>query len=548
MSTSSSGYNSKDENANKKVIKKLQILLTSDNPLPIIAKLKSIFYIKKILTSMKDVEHNNKIKVADGLEKRRLEIIKQLREQVKAEEIAKNLEELKELKTKLERFKTKLDKLHVNKLYKPKWMKNNSENTRAELEKANTILNNPLDVRYLEVAIYNIKKHINIQERIIRELKEKVCSRILTPKQVGPICWFMATFVAMFYSQRNRKVLLKASKRWKQDELFTLLKHVLDDKYLMSENEQEDYEKFSDETFGNILKLLFEKDSKSFPFPYNPKIKVGFGSEIYICKLYNLLGVDCEMFDYNGGELLTYSYLNKEYHVMDYIFDGDETKYRVKKEYEGSKKGYVLDLKDTYYTKNKSTPTILILRVCVDYIILGNRISDDGMYDELTSMRDEIKYNDKTYILDSVIISDDKSCHSITGITCKGIKYIYNGWTRTSMDPVMANQEITRNIPCELQRHDWKVKDGDNFCLNTRTCIPDILKERLANEKRLCFNFSKGNRLLIYVLKDEHLEKLNKAAMTLHATIRRSVAQKEHLEKLRKADVIKATIRRRSVA
>ena len=37
------------------------------------------------------------------------------------------------------------------------------------------------------------------------------CSRILTPKQVGPICWFMATFVAMFYSQRSRKLLLEAS-------------------------------------------------------------------------------------------------------------------------------------------------------------------------------------------------------------------------------------------------------------------------------------------------------------------------------------------------
>ena len=37
----------------------------------------------------------------------------------------------------------------------------------------------------------------------IKEVKN-TCSRILTPKQVGPICWFMATFVAMFYSQRNR--------------------------------------------------------------------------------------------------------------------------------------------------------------------------------------------------------------------------------------------------------------------------------------------------------------------------------------------------------
>ena len=39
----------------------------------------------------------------------------------------------------------------------------------------------------------------------IKEAKKSVCSRILTPKQVGPICWFMATFVAMFYSQQSTK-------------------------------------------------------------------------------------------------------------------------------------------------------------------------------------------------------------------------------------------------------------------------------------------------------------------------------------------------------
>jgi hypothetical protein len=157
----------------------------------------------------------------------------------------------------------------------------------------------------------------------------------------------------------------------------------------------------------------------------------------------------------------------------------------------------------------------------MDYIILGNRISDDGMYNELTSLREEIKYNDKTYILDSVILTDDKPCHSIAGITCKGIKYIYNGWAKTSMDPAMANQEITRNIPCGVQQHDWNVKDGDDFCLNTITCMPDIFKQRKADETRLCFNFSKGDRSLIYVLKDKHLEKLNKAATALQATIRR---------------------------
>jgi hypothetical protein len=84
-----------------------------------------------------------------------------------------------------------------------------------------------------------------------------ICSRILTPKQVGPICWFMATFVAMFYSQRSRRLLLNASSSWKKKKLFTLLKHVLDDKYLKTESrESEDYRKFSDDTFWQYIKFI----------------------------------------------------------------------------------------------------------------------------------------------------------------------------------------------------------------------------------------------------------------------------------------------------
>ena len=558
--SSSSEYNDKNVYTNEfKVKNKVKKLLEAENPVPIIERIKSIIYIDRILTSMEnpwlildDNKKRKKYNVINGLIQRRLEVERQMKQKEEDKEKAEYIEELSNNKTKLKRLQTKLEKLLANKpLYIRELMEENGKNTIAKLENAKRILEaKPLNLKDLEYTIYDIEKHIESQERMIRGLKEQVCSRILTPKQVGPICWFMATFVAMFYSQRNRKVLLNASKRWdKKDKLFTLLKQVLDDKYLKSDNEKEDYEKFSDDTFGNILGLLFDKDSKSFP--YNPKISCGFKSQVYICKLYNLLGVDCEMFDYIGGALLTYSYLNKEYDIMDYIFD-DKTKHReIKKEYEEGKKGYVIELKDTYYTKKKSTPTILILRVCVDYIILGNRIYDDGMYNELTSMREEIEYNGKTYILDSVILADNKLKHSITGITCKGIKYIYNGWTRTSMDPAMTSQAITRNIPCGLQRHDWKVKtaEGNDFCLNTRTCLPDILsKDKLSDEERLCFNFSEGDRLLIYVLKDKHLEKLNKATTTLHATIRRSVAQDKHLEKLNKATTLQATIRRRSVA
>jgi uncharacterized membrane protein len=68
--------------------------------------------------------------------------------------------------------------------------------------------------------------------------------------------------------------------------------------------------------------------------------------------------------------------------------------------------------------------------------------------------------------------------YAISGITCKKGKYVYNGWTRTSMDPVMA-KNITREIPCELMKYDWNIIKNNDFCLNTTKCIPELLRKKL---------------------------------------------------------------------
>jgi len=122
-------------------------------------------------------------------------------------------------------------------------------------------------------------------------------------------------------------------------------------------------------------------------------------------------------------------------------------------------------------------------------------------------MEEQIFYRGVEYNLDSVILGDIKennmynSSHIIAGITCKKKRYVYNGWTRSSMDSVMATTEITRKIPCELMKYDWNIKNDGDFCLNTTKCIPEALKHQLKNTD-MCFNFSKGARLLIYVRKD----------------------------------------------
>jgi len=346
-------------------------------------------------------------------------------------------------------------------------------------------------------------------------LNDNICSRILTPKQVGPICWFMATFVAMFYSQRSRKILLEASKGWdvkkkgftiftdKRVKLFKLLKHILDDKFLKVESrESNDYKKFSDNTFGNVLTLLNKVNNKLFP--YIPSKVLGFNAEYYIGKLYEFLNVDYVMFDYNVlDDFLTFSYLNEE-------FD-DNIIYKI------VKKKIIISITPNrtfkYIEENIKPPPILMVIISdnKEYtqfykkVFPNNTIKEGATKNELKSMREQIFFKGVEYNLDSVILSNwninKYNGHSIAGITCKKDKYIYNGWTRTSMDPVMLNKNITRKIPCELMKYDWNIKNNGDFCLNTAKCIPDVLRNKLG-KKDICFNFSKGRRVLVYVRKD----------------------------------------------
>jgi hypothetical protein len=335
--------------------------------------------------------------------------------------------------------------------------------------------------------------------------KNNVCERILTPKQVGPICWFMAAFVAMFYSQRSRKILLDTSKGWnKKRELFTILKHILDDKYLKAESrESEDYRKFSDDTFGKVLSLLYKENNKLFP--YNPKtISGGFNPEYYIGRLYKLLNVDYRMYDYNVADnVFAYSFLNEDFN--------NEIVYKVVKK--NINTYFYRNATFKYIEENITPPPILMVIVRNDNkntnfykdLFPNNIINEGATKETLKSLNEQIFYKGVEYNLDSVLLANwninKKNGHAIAGISCKKEKYVYNGWTRTSMDPVMINKELARKIPCELMKYDWNIKYNGDFCLNPAKCIPEALQHQLKDHD-LCFNFSKGKRILVYVRKD----------------------------------------------
>jgi hypothetical protein len=335
----------------------------------------------------------------------------------------------------------------------------------------------------------------------------------------------------MFYSQRSRKLLLEASKGWKVNKsifpifwnnrktLFTLLKHVLDDKYLKTKDgkDSKDYKKFSDNTFVKILSLLNKVDSKAFP--YNPKtVSGGFIPEFYIGCLYKLLNIESIIYEYNvAHDFLVYSYLNEEFNNDTYRVVSYRIENKVIKE--------LINGDDTleYIEENIIPPPILMIIVRKDknksntlfYKLLfpNNIIHEKATNDNLKSMKEQIFYKGVEYNLDSVILSNwnkQEIRHSIAGITCKKKKYIYNGWMRTSIDPAMAKKYIKRKIPCELMPFDWNIRNASNasndvdgdFRLNTENCIPERLIYDDKLEDDLYFNFSKGDRTLIYVRKD----------------------------------------------
>jgi hypothetical protein len=132
-------------------------------------------------------------------------------------------------------------------------------------------------------------------------------------------------------------------------------------------------------------------------------------------------------------------------------------------------------------------------------------VNEGDTKENIRSLQEQIFYNGKEYNLDSVILTNwninKHNGHAIAGISCKKGKYVYNGWVRTSMDPVMKKESIDSDIPCELMKYDWNIVKNNDFCLNTRKCIPELLKKKLK-VRDICFNFSKGGRLLVYVCKD----------------------------------------------
>ena len=330
-------------------------------------------------------------------------------------------------------------------------------------------------------------------------VKSTICSKVITYPQYGPTCWFNAIIMAVLYSQYSRKLILKSSERWQKGILiFDMIKTILKTKFIKGKDYDVNFGNFNLFKPENILKSLHKHDPTTFMFDIDdPKWKNGFLSELYIKKLYQLLGISKTVFFEIHDNNIYYSNYNdvSKVQISDngniepFVWGADQYKVNIA-------------IKD---------PEVILLMDGPQGATFPDhyKITNDNNVKELLSTNSKITYNNNTYILDSIMLSNwnkkiIKMGHAIAGITCNNERYVYNGWTKSTLDPaLLKNNADPSNVsvnPCELMKFGWSPKMDFNFCLNPRTCSLDrILNQDFASKFNLCFSFKKPVRLFIYI-------------------------------------------------
>lgn len=289
-----------------------------------------------------------------------------------------------------------------------------------------------------------------------------------------------------------------------KDELFYLIRHILKYKYIHSDNEEDDHKFFRLFSGEIILQYLFNIEPSYLTKDAN---RNGFVSEIILNKFYEILDVSCLMLQIFSESKNVYYNIYNHYSLKDTLKNGVYKTIKNEEEINS-----ILNL--------KRNPDVLIIQLTdtsdkvgkyaykeyelQEHYNITQKIGQDNS-DNILSLNDTIIYNNNTYILDSVILENynkSRYGHAISGITCNNERYVYNGWTSDTNDPGIQNKENIKKLnACEIIKHNWDVKNENNFCLNPQNCSLSNL-ETNSEEKDVCFSFSKGKRIIVYIKKD----------------------------------------------
>ena len=325
------------------------------------------------------------------------------------------------------------------------------------------------------------------------------------PQDGGGTCWFNALITALFYSDGMSAYLKKVipdvrkkTKSVKKKEILDILEELLNAREITDAREFDKFYKALEPM--NILRLLHKKDKM---FYFDPNKRVGHKAETYLVMLFQFLEIKDKIIfialhngKYYFSEVNNYSYKGvydskREGHVFEKV--GERKKPPSKYLREPSKYDYAswmaLDYNDYDMVVISEVPPI------------GSRYYDTRGEFPLMIENHKLDIFGIPFVVDSLLLMNfnNKICkkgHEIAGVTCKGKRYLYNGWVKL-LKPQNISYRPTKS--CKLFPFDW-MKIKSNFTLDRQGC--KIHKTRKVDKNDMTFNV---NRKRTYIYMKESL-------------------------------------------
>jgi len=320
------------------------------------------------------------------------------------------------------------------------------------------------------------------------------CSNVVTIPQYGESCWFNAIMMAIFYSDGMRKLLMSKLPTWDTSKKSKqMMKEILLKRYTHSNHEfMGFFNTFRPET---LLGMLHEEDHNYFEL--DPSKGVGYFSGRYMHKLIRYLGIESmSILD----ALETHNTHNTHKPRQYNFYYGQYNKMFV------APKTYA----KTFLKASPQEASEYLSRVPDVLLVMTKKGSDAPFYPAhyykgQIEFKPSIIFNGKEYVADSMILSNfnQGTCHmghEICGLTCKGIRFMYNGWMQHTHDKGMKNQ-LFGSVPCALMKHDWLNPTQQHFCIS-KDCGLTYHSNTTALHKNMCFSYGKGPRIYTYIRKD----------------------------------------------
>lgn len=348
------------------------------------------------------------------------------------------------------------------------------------------------------------------------------CNSVVTIPQFIGTCWFNAILMSILYSQNSRKLLLYNNNFKKQNTpIFKIFHDILYKNYISPEKAKEYFQIIRPEII--LEHLIPDKNKLDIMF------KKGWGHNLYISKFIKYIGKKYILFDYYNKNF----YCGITDNIEEYFLNNTIIKFihvsailpfinKIKsiKNIKSANPDYLIvniwdnlaNHKDKFFIDN-------YIKQSIDYLNDRHTLQKMNINNTLHTFSDIITFNGDIYILDSCLLANynkdaDIGSHAIVGITCKNERYVYNGWTRATIDPA-KNELLFKqgSLPCELIKYNWDIHLDKGFCLNPVLCKLEIFDKSPKNN--LCFSFNKGKRTLVYV-------KLNSKYKSLDENIKSS--------------------------